>query len=28
MSFSFAKTFNTSEVDERESFQFELGRTF
>jgi len=28
MTFSYAKVFNTSEIDEDESFQFELGRTF
>ena len=28
MTFSFAKTFNTQDIDELEGFQFELGRTF
>lgn len=28
MTFSFAKPFNTSDLDEREAFQFELGKTF
>jgi outer membrane protein insertion porin family len=28
MTFSYAKVFNTSDTDEEEAFQFELGRTF
>ena len=28
MSFGIARPFNTKDIDEKESFQFELGRTF